>query len=215
MDWHPEALSPEAEKVARSLGRIEALAKFYLAGGTGLALRCGHRISLDLDLFSADFPPGEDGTRPLKDALSHLEGFRVREERDGTLHAVIRGVETSLLRYRYPLLRPASRWEGLAVAQPEDIGLMKIGAVIGRGSRKDFRDLREICRSARLRDLLSLAGEKFPDAEDFLFQASKALVFFEDAQREPEPVLLRPEPWRSVRRFFEAEVPAVFRGLRL
>ena len=34
------------------LGRLPLLRSFYLAGGTALALRLGHRISLDLDLFA-------------------------------------------------------------------------------------------------------------------------------------------------------------------
>lgn len=213
LSWCPWALIPGALEVAGSLARIEAIKGFYLAGGTALALQRGHRVSRDFDFFSADFPAGEAGTSPLKDALAAFPGFRVRKEGDGTLHGVIGGIETSFLRYRYPLVKPLLRWEGLSVAAIEDIGLMKIGAVIGRGSRKDFRDLREICRKVGLCRLLSLAQAKFPDSEDFLFQASRGLVFFDDAAREPDPVLLKPEPWESVRRFFEREAPRVFRQL--
>jgi hypothetical protein len=34
------------------LGQLDLLRPFYLAGGTALALRLGHRISQDLDLFA-------------------------------------------------------------------------------------------------------------------------------------------------------------------
>jgi hypothetical protein len=103
----------------------------------------------------------------------------------------------------------------MRIASVTDIGLMKIGAIIGRGSRKDFRDLREVVRRVPLASLLRKASRKFPDAEDFVFQASKALVYFADADPEPDPRLLRPEPWEAIRRFFEREVPRTFRRLAL
>ncbi len=213
MNWHPEVLLPGAAELAAALGKLPGLKRFYLAGGTALALRLGHRKSKDFDFFSADFEKGEAGTLPIKDLLSGLPGFEVRSEGDGTLHTVIAGIETSFLRYRYALLAPTQDWQGLAVASIEDIGLMKIGAIIGRGCRRDFRDLREVCRNIDLERLLSLGRKKFPESEDFLFQAARALVYFDDAEAEPDPPPLKPEPWRAVRRYFEAEAPRVFRRL--
>lgn len=213
MSWHAEALPPKASRLFGALAKVPDLERFYLAGGTGLALQRGHRLSVDLDFFSAADPLDESRRRNLKGTLSRLGEFSVREEKEGTLHSLIQGVETSFLSYRYPLVRPARRWRGLRVASLADIGLMKIGAIIGRGSRKDFRDLREITRGLPLEDLLRLAPKKFPDAEDFLFQASKALVYFDDAEAQPDVRLLRPEPWAEVKTYFQREVPRVFRSL--
>ncbi len=189
--------------------------RFYLAGGTALALHLGHRISLDLDFFSNEDTLDAAQRRRLRSRLSGLPGFHLREESEGTLHVVIAGVETSFLRYSYPLARKTLAWKGLRIASQADIGLMKVGAIIGRGARKDFRDLREIVRTHPLEDLLKLSAKKFPDSEDFLFQASKALVYFKEAELSPEPKLLREEPWEMVRHFFEHEVPRVFRRLSL
>ena len=211
--WHEEVLPPAALRLAAALGELSPLGQFYLAEGTDLALQRGHRVSVDLDFFSAENPLGKAERDALRRALSGAGRFKLREPKEGTLHAVIDGVETSFLRYDYPLVARTSVWKGLRVASPADIGLMKIGAVIGRGSRKDFRDLREIVREVPLRSLLRLASRKFPDAEDFLFQASKALVCFEDAERQPEARLLRPEAWEGVKGYFEREVPRVFRSL--
>ncbi len=213
MSWHPEVLLSGAAELAAALGRLPEMKRFYLAGGTALALRLGHRKSKDFDFFSAEFAKGEAGTLPIKDLLSGMPGFQVRSEGDGTLHTVIGGIETSFLRYPYPLLAPTQDWQGLAVASIEDIGLMKIGAIIGRGSRRDFRDLREICREIGLAKLLPMGKMKFPDSEDFLFQAARALAYFDDAETEPDPAPLKPEPWRAVRRYFEIEAPAAFRRL--
>lgn len=215
MIWHPEVLSPQALEAAQALVRHDVVRGFYLAGGTALALQRGHRVSVDLDFFSSSNPLDGQKRAVLKTRLSGLGGFQVRQETEGILHAVVTGVEVSFLRYSYPLVRRTLRWRGLAVAAQPDIGLMKLGAIIGRGSRKDFRDLREIVRTHPLERLLRLSRRKFSDAEDFLFQASKALVYFADADSGPESRLLKPEPWAEVRRFFEREVPGVFRRLAL
>lgn len=211
MNWHPEVVSPQALELIGALSALPQLKACYLAGGTGLALQCGHRLSADLDFFSSRNPLGSSEREALKEKLSKLRGFKIRDEKEGTLHALARGVEISFLRYSYPLLRRPLRWKGLNIASMPDIGLMKIGAIIGRGSRKDFRDLREICRKIRLADLIRWAPKKFSAAEDFMFQASKALAYFDDAEAEPEPVLLRKEPWEDVKKYFQREAPLVFR----
>lgn len=215
MKWHLEALSAKAGAAAKALAGLPGINDFYLAGGTALALQRGHRLSVDLDFFTARNPLGDRERGSLKTALSGLTGFQVRQETDGTLHALVNGVEVSFLRYLYPLVRKTLRWRGLSVASQPDIGLMKIGAIIGRGSQKDFRDLREILRTHPLDPLLRLSRKKFPDAEDFIFQASKALVYFTDADSGPEPRLLKPEPWAAVRGYFEREIPGVFKRLAI
>ena len=52
MKWHTSALTPGCLKSARRLKTFPWLDQFYLAGGTALALRFGHRVSVDLDFFS-------------------------------------------------------------------------------------------------------------------------------------------------------------------
>lgn len=215
LSWHPEALPLSALRLLKNLGPIRSLRAFYLAGGTGLALQRGHRISVDLDFFSAANPLGDAERTELIESLSPLSGFRVREEKEGTLHAVAEGVELSFLRYRYPLVRKPLSWKGISVAALADIALMKLGAVVGRGARKDFRDLREIVRTHSLESLLKLAPKKFRDHEDFPFQCAKALVYFKDAEGEPEPKLLKPAPWADIKRYFEREVPRVFKRMTL
>ena len=52
--WHPEAVTSSTEKTLQDLFTASVLSHFYLAGGTGLALQFGHRISEDLDFFTED-----------------------------------------------------------------------------------------------------------------------------------------------------------------
>ena len=65
-----------------------------------------------------------------------------------TLYVRLSGVTTSFFRYSYPLLEPteATPWS-IGLASDADIAAMKIEAIAGRGSRKDFVDLRILARS--------------------------------------------------------------------
>lgn len=213
MKWHEEVLDAAGRRATGLLA--EAAGKdFYLAGGTGLALRFGHRISLDLDLFS------ETNRLRAQERSSILERLRcggrleVREHKDGTLHLVLERTAVSLFHYPYRLLESAQTWRGLRVASLADIAAMKVSAVIGRGSRKDFLDLHRVCRELGLKTVLDGTSRKFPDHGDLMIQAAKALVYFEDAEKEPLPRLLEPVSWPEVRRYFEREVPRVLRGGR-
>ena len=111
--------------------------KFYLAGGTGLALRCGHRISVDLDLFSKTNKLGQIERRKI---ISSLKGFELNivENTDNTIHMILEGVAISLFYYDYPILvKLKDLWRNIPIASLEDILCMKLSAILGRGSKKD------------------------------------------------------------------------------
>lgn len=206
------------QKVPASLRRLldrqaEAglFREFYLAGGTGLALLINHRRSVDLDFFSRRNRLEFDGRRRLLGQLKQVPGWSQVEAKDGTLHGRVGRVKVSFFWYDVPLVRPLLRRGAIRIASPTDIGLMKIGAIIGRGSRKDFVDLYAVCRRIPLKRLLSKGGRKFKDSRDFTLQALKALVFFEDAEREPS-LTGAPWAWPRVRGFFESEARALARS---
>ncbi|MBI2070355.1 MAG: nucleotidyl transferase AbiEii/AbiGii toxin family protein [Elusimicrobia bacterium] len=207
MPWHPQAMTNDCRQTARLLLTLPQLKKFYLAGGTALALQFGHRVSMDLDFFSPDYPLDPSHLEALKTGLRKIGRFAIRKEEEGTLHVVILETAVSFLRYPYPALKPLLSWEGLAVASYEDIALMKIGAIIGRGAKKDFIDLYTISQKIPLTDLLKLSEQKFKHSADFYLQAAKALVYFDDAESDPSPRLLKPARWPQIKKYFEQEVP--------
>ena len=138
----------------------------------------------------------------------------VEEEKDGTLQARHKTTHLSFFHYSYPLLRPLRSWGSLQIAHPVDIGLMKIGAIIGRGSRKDFMDLYVILqKEISLPRLLRLASKKFP-GRDLRFHACRAMVYFADADREPTPKLLAPLDWPKIKDFFERETRKIVAAFR-
>jgi hypothetical protein len=86
----------------------------------------------------------------LLSALRATGDIRVLLEAAGTLTVTIASLPTSFFHYDYPLLLPLhhSPW-GIPLADPADIAAMKLWAIAGRGSRKDFVDFTPTCWSAR------------------------------------------------------------------
>jgi hypothetical protein len=214
MNWHAEALPKGCLDGAQKLRSFSWLTEFYLAGGTALALHYGHRVSVDLDFFSPTNDLGLAGRDPILEGLESIRAG-IEEQKDGTIHARLGKTHISFFRYRYPLLRPPTVWKGIRIAGTTDIGLMKVGAIIGRGSKKDFVDLYTILKkSMPLSKLLRLSPRKFGAGQDFLLQAYRAMVYFADADREPMPRLLAAISWDEVKRFFESEVRKLARPFR-
>jgi predicted nucleotidyltransferase component of viral defense system len=156
---------------------------FYLAGGTGLALQIGHRDSVDFDFFNEK----DIDTKKLFDGL--VEIFKEHEllkiqEGNNTLSVLIdQSIKLSFFTYKYKLLNKTIDEEYLRLASVEDIGCMKLSAITGRASNKDYVDLYYILHSLELKDLLDKALEKFPNLDGNLIL--KSLVYFEDIEDEP------------------------------
>jgi len=205
MKWHEEALDPAGRAAAVRLA--EAAGDFYLAGGTALALRLGHRVSLDLDLFSAKNALGAEQRRTMFGVLKASGPLKIKEEKDGTCHLDLGGTTVSLFHYAYPTLGRFEFWNGLGVASLEDIAAMKLSAVLGRGSKKDFIDLYELCRRMSLDRVMKTAGRKFTRHADFPLQAARALLYFEDAEKEATPTMLVSASWEDVKSYFEGAIP--------
>ena len=77
------------------------------------------------------------------------------------------------------------------------VTIMKIAAVVGRGTKKDFIDINQLLRVFSLKDLLDLYVQKYPDGSPFI--AMKSLSFFEDAESDPMPVMFEETDWDSVK----------------
>jgi predicted nucleotidyltransferase component of viral defense system len=197
------ALSKSTRTVLVALGQLSPLKRFYLTGGTALALSYGHRTSDDLDFFSRQrFKPSI-----LQAKLEERFEFQLRAKEEDTLHCLLNKVKVSFLHYPYPALYPFLNYHNVAVSDPRDIALTKIAAIAQRGSRRDFIDLYWVCRQGlTLRDGLKQFREKYGATNYSPYHLLKSLVFFADAEKEPMPKMLRASSWREVKKFFEVEV---------
>jgi len=174
----------------RTLGELQQkalLSRFYLAGGTGLALHLGHRRSHDLEFFSGE----EFGEETPK--APH------------TLHGAVWGTKVSFLTYPYPVLFPFATFLGAQVADPRDIAAMKISALVSRGTKRDFVDLYAVSMHYGLEQALMLFQRKFIQVSYSQVHVLKSLTYFEDAEKDPMPEMLAPLSWDEVKRFFTGE----------
>lgn len=200
---HPRVLSRNGWAIVRRLNAAGLLESWTLAGGTGLALQLGHRYSEDLDFFRHPSPDHD----ALLGALARVGRVAVQSRSPGTLHVLVDGLRVSFLEAQAPLLFPGTSYRGFTVADARDIAVMKIVAVGGRGSRKDFVDLYFYLRGAGgLDSLFTLLQRRFTEIDFNEYHLLKSLVFFEDAETEPMPNLIRDVSWEEIKRAIGAEV---------
>lgn len=202
---HWEAVTSQARDLLTILGQMPLLRPFYLAGGTALALRLGHRISLDLDLFANVEVLDENLRHNIVENLR--QGHRVDPLQDSVLGLVLQvdGQPASFFSYGYPLLAPTDQVSGIQVAGILDIGLMKLDAVAGRGTRKDFYDLFFIASHIPLDGLFARSSDKYSQSRSFGMRVLAALVDFDIADSQDEPTMLLPIEWAQVKAFFIAQ----------
>ena len=174
---------------------------FYLAGGTALLIRYGHRESDDFDFFSFSQNKNFDFFRRIQEFSSEL--LEVEELKRDTLIFYLNGVRCSFFEYPYPVLKFPDRFEklGIYVASDEDIAAMKAVAVIQRGSKKDFFDLYFLIKKHnwKLETIITFCKEKYGNAfpePAFL----KALTYFKEAELESYKDI--DVEWDSIKRFF-------------
>lgn len=206
------AVNKNVTKAAQRLAPMIAT-DFYLAGGTALALQLGHRISLDLDFFSNQNLLSTIDRSHLITELKKSGPVEILESSEGTCHLKLESVLVSLFRYDYALLKPLSdKWHTIPIAHTKDIAAMKLSAIVGRGTKKDFVDIFFLSKKFGLKMIFSAGEEKFPDQPNFIMQATRALLYFEDAEKDPMPRLLKQVPWPGIKKFFLTEVPKLVKS---
>jgi len=200
---HPKVLSPKGWETVRALAKGGWLDSWILAGGTGLALHLGHRYSEDLDLFG--FEPFDP--LGLTEALSSLGQVRVQSRSTDTLHLELNGLRISYFREQAPFLFQGMAYRGLTVADPRDVAVMKVIAIGGRGSRKDFVDLFFYLKTGgTLEGVLTLLHRRFQGVDYNTYHLLKSLVYFADAEEEPMPKMIRTAEWEDVKKALISEV---------
>ncbi len=207
MKLHWDAAPAGLAKLLRSLSQTLAGTDFYVAGGTALALLEGHRVSADIDLFSASFEHPDELLATIEREHPTAQVALVAPR---TLYLRIDDTVVSFFGYRYPLVAPQLRPEAdlLSFASREDIAAMKLAAIASRGSRKDFIDLWWIVkRHWTLGECLDFFRTKFATRD--IGHVVRSLVFFDDADGEPPLRLLDAIDWDTVKRDLRARVTAL------
>lgn len=197
-----KGLSKSTSKNLELLAKLIQIKNFYLAGGSACALHFGHRLSFDLDFFTeTSFDQSN-----LADSINNLNKFIVLEIVKDTLLGRLNNEKVSFFYYRYPLLKPAIIWKGINIISTYDLAAMKLEAISGRGRKRDFIDLYFICKNISLEQTLELYEKKYKALSNNLRHLLNSLVYFDDAEKDDMPKMLKKVSWEEVKKFFQDQV---------
>jgi predicted nucleotidyltransferase component of viral defense system len=112
-----------------------------------------------------------------------------------------------LVNYNYHWLEDLIVEDGIRLAAIPDIAAMKLAAITGRGTKKDFVDLYFLLKEYRLKELIKLYKQKFTDASEYLLL--KSLIYFEDAEKDPMPEMIVDVEWQEIKKSVREEVKAL------
>jgi hypothetical protein len=189
---HFESIPGTVRNLLTQLAPAPALEDFALGGGTSLALRFGHRLSVDLDFFTTR----EFDTGHLTERLG-IPGATQVNRAANSLTLDAGGTKLDFLRHAYPLLAPPETLDGIRLLSVPDVAAMKLNAIANRGAKKDFFDLFELQRHHPLSAMIEWFEKKYISADRFT--VIRSLAWFEDADAEPDPVSLDGSAWQSVK----------------
>ncbi|GHT47493.1 hypothetical protein FACS189454_09900 [Planctomycetales bacterium] len=181
---HTETVEGKTFSLLKTLMQDDHLSHFLLAGGTNLALRLGHRKSIDLDLFT----PAPFEGKPIAEHLKvryNFDPLFVRPQNG--LQGTIDGIKVDFVAYIYPHVGEPTTEEEIRLYNIEDIVAMKLLAIRDNGTRlKDFVDIAYLSCSMPLNRMMQTFEQKFQTSS---IGAWKSLTFFDDIRFEAEIVL--------------------------
>jgi predicted nucleotidyltransferase component of viral defense system len=165
-----------------------------LVGGTALALQYGHRQSVDLDFFGR-LPEDKD---ELIDVVRRVGDVKVLNRSKIILQMVVNQVKVDFVDYsRYPWIEEPMLGDGFVLASDKDIAAMKINAIMGRGTRKDFIDLYVLLQHYSLTQIMDFYRQKYPEFSEY--RALLSMTYFDDAEMQDMPLMFIKTPWESMK----------------
>jgi len=209
MDWLLDTLPTKTRKALDYLSKESWLAsdRWYLAGGTALALQAGHRQSVDLDFFTPEktFTPASVVTHFSPDV------WQAEILKDGTIYGAIRNAKVSFI--AYPFFVPVKqklKYDCVEILDKDDIAVMKIIAVSQRGRKRDFLDLFWYVKNiAPLVSVVKKLPQQYPTVAHDFHHIIKSLTYFADAEEDPMPQLFFEVTWAEIKKFFQTETKKI------
>ena len=184
--------------------RIPALMDFSLVGGTALALKYGHRLSVDIDLFSHIPFKNQEIIEALETEFGDELLIQLNKEKFGVF-GFIQNIKVDFVKHPHSLLYNIETVDSIRLYHSADIAAMKVNAILGRGKKKDFWDLAELIRYYTVEDIINFYNKKFPN-QQLLISIPYALTWFDDADLTEDPISLKGQTWTSVKKIIQQKV---------
>ncbi len=210
INWHYETLPRRTKQALDFLSKQIWLKKstWYLAGGTALALQTGNRKSLDLDFFT------EERTFDEKKLIAHFidtNDWKTTIEEKNTIYGELFKAKVSFIAYPFFIPKQTPFWhDSIRVLHQTDIAVMKITAISQRGRKRDFFDLYWCANHIEpLEKIIKRLKVQYPSVVHDYHHILKSMIYFEDAESDPEPEIYFDANWKKVKRFFTKEIPSI------
>ncbi|MBO5553500.1 MAG: nucleotidyl transferase AbiEii/AbiGii toxin family protein [Paludibacteraceae bacterium] len=189
-----QTVKPDTLELLKAIAALPEAKETRLVGGTALALQYGHRQSVDLDFFGR-LPDDKD---EIIEAVGKLGEYRIINRTKMILQMVVNGVKVDFVDYsRYPWIDKPIFGDGFVLASAKDIAAMKINAVMGRGTRKDFIDLYELLRHYSIENIMDFYRQKYPEFSEY--RALLSMTYFDDAELQDMPLMFTDTPWDTMK----------------
>ena len=189
-----QTIQPDTLELLKRLASQPELVQTRLVGGTALALQYGHRQSIDLDFFGA-LPEDKDD---LIEMAKRIGNVIVTNKSKSIVQTIINQVKVDFVDYsRYAWIDEPVRGEGFILASDKDIAAMKVNAIMGRGTRKDFIDLYVLLQHYSLSEILEFYKQKYPEFSEY--RALLSMTYFEDAEMQDMPKMFIDVHWDTMK----------------
>ena len=190
-----QTILPDTLELLKFLASQPELSQTRLVGGTALALQYGHRQSVDLDFFG-QLPQEKDD---LIEMAKKAGEVTVINRSKAIMQMVINQVKVDFVDYsRYAWIDEPIQGDGFVLASDKDIAAMKVNAIIGRGTRKDFIDLYMLLQHYSLTQIMDFYKQKYPEFSEY--RALLSMTYFDDAEMQDMPKMFIDTSWEEMKK---------------
>lgn len=178
--------------------------EFLLVGGTALSLLRGHRISVDIDLFTASPYSSVDFEliySYLKSAFPYAATIEVPIIGMGKSYYIGESKDDFVkldLYYTDDFIATPLIVDGIRMAAQEDIIAMKLDVISRGGRKKDFWDIDDLAIDFNFSEMIALHKKRYPYThhED---QIREMFLSFDKADKDFDPQCLRGKHWELIK----------------
>lgn len=187
----------------------EELNEFRLVGGTAMSLHLGHRISVDIDLFT-DASYGsinfDEIDKMLQRSFAYVAGDFGGNPGIGKSYLVGKSSEEAVKLDLYhsmdPFFQNAVEKKGIRMASLEEIIAMKVDVIQRGGRKKDFWDLHEVLPRYGINEMIDLHRQRYEWTHDEKL-IRENFTNFKEADDDLTPICLRSKEWVFIKEDFE------------
>jgi len=172
MKLHWNTVNNRLKSILLPLMQASEFRPFILAGGTALSLQQGHRVSVDIDLFtdanyaSINFDNIE---KYLKSNFNYVDTIAVQPIAMRKSYFIGDTKETAVkldLYYTGKFLHTPVIVDKIRMAHIEDIIAMKLDVIQRESRKKDFWDIHELLNTYSLGQMLEFHQKRYPYAHN-------------------------------------------------